>query len=209
LAQNGPGDPGNWPPGGPPTNPFAAYWTNDIVSVLGTSPIEWANPDLVWVEDGLPAGADTGLSAQQGAGLAGGSSGAGSWEHRAYWGADAIAPPAQAGANRLDAGPLPPAGQWAQLAIPAEAVDLAGQVVEGMAFTLYDGEAAWDRVGRTRPNPAVTGFSPATAGDMVLEPETQSCYSPAPSPAGWWQAEGNTNDQAGLDNGRWQGTLPT
>ena len=281
-AQNGPGDPGNGPPGGPPTNPFAAYWTNDIVSVLGTPAIEWANPDLVWVEDGLPAGADTGLSAQQGAGLVGGpavqpaeawlwtnawlcdggwvqplsgslmqvsplapglhghsfvapASGmivlpgdslvaylrigsnsapsevmlewfaAGSWEHRAYWGADAIAPPAQAGANRFYAGPLPAVGQWAQLAIPAEAVDLAGQIVQGMAFTLYDGEAAWDRVGRTRPNPAVTGFSPATAGAMVLAPETQSCYSPAPSPAGWWRAEGNTDDQAGLDNGSWQG----
>jgi hypothetical protein len=45
-------------------------------------------------------------------------------------------------------GPLPPAGQWVRLAVPASAVGLEGRVVNGMAFTLYNGRATWDQAGR-------------------------------------------------------------
>ena len=64
------------------------------------------------------------------------TNGAVSWEHRAYWGADDIAPPDYSATNRFYAGPVPPPGEWLRLAVPAEAVDLAGRVVQGIAFTL-------------------------------------------------------------------------
>jgi RHS repeat-associated protein len=45
-------------------------------------------------------------------------------------------------------GPLPQAGQWVRLEVPAAAVGLEGQAVHGLALTLYDGRATWDRVGK-------------------------------------------------------------
>jgi hypothetical protein len=49
-------------------------------------------------------------------------------------------------------GPLPPAGQWVRLEVPVELVGLEGREVGGMAFTLWDGRATWDRAGkRLRP----------------------------------------------------------
>jgi RHS repeat-associated protein len=45
-------------------------------------------------------------------------------------------------------GPLPPAGQWARLEVPAAAVGLEGQTVHGLAVTLYDGRATWDKLGK-------------------------------------------------------------
>jgi glucose/arabinose dehydrogenase len=69
----------------------------------------------------------------------------GSWEHRAYWGADLIP---WGASNR---GPLPPLGQWVRLEVPASAVDLEGRTVSGMAFTVYDGRATWDLAGKVPP----------------------------------------------------------
>ncbi|MBU6403026.1 MAG: hypothetical protein KGS61_22110, partial [Verrucomicrobia bacterium] len=71
-----------------------------------------------------------------------------SWEHRAYWGANDITYGSAGTASRYYAGPLPPAGQWAQLAVPAAAVGLEGSVVSGMAFSLYNGRATWDYAGK-------------------------------------------------------------
>ena len=83
------------------------------------------------------------------------ASGTASWGHRAFWGAD-IGSPALAGtANPLAvafwAGPLPAAGQWTALALPAGRVGLEGQTVQGMAFAIYDGTAAWDLSGKFVP----------------------------------------------------------
>jgi len=52
-------------------------------------------------------------------------------------------------AGRRYLGSLPPAGQWRLLEIPASAVGLEGRVVTGMAFTLFDGRATCDYVGKT------------------------------------------------------------
>ena len=71
------------------------------------------------------------------------------WEHRAYWGADLIPWGVNGSNSRRYMGPLPPAGQWARLDIPASAVGLEGFPVSGMAFTLFDGRATWDVTGRT------------------------------------------------------------
>src|SRR5262249_23199702 len=46
-------------------------------------------------------------------------------------------------------GPLPPAGQWARLEVPAAAVGLERDTVTALAFTLFGGEAWWDLSGKT------------------------------------------------------------
>lgn len=65
------------------------------------------------------------------------------WNHRAFWGADNIPD----WGPRTYLGPLPATNGWVRLEIPARLVDLAGRTVSGMAFTLYDGTAAWDYAG--------------------------------------------------------------
>lgn len=70
------------------------------------------------------------------------------WEHRAYWG-DAImryAVDGSAGQKRI--GNIPAGGAWVQLEIPAEAVNLVGQPISGMSFTLFDGRVVFDRIGK-------------------------------------------------------------
>jgi hypothetical protein len=75
----------------------------------------------------------------------------GSWEHRAYWGADQIGWGVNGTQSRKPMGALPPLGQWVRLEVPASAVALEGRTVSGMAFTLFGGRAAWDRAGRIPP----------------------------------------------------------
>lgn len=72
----------------------------------------------------------------------------GSWEHRAYWGSNNIPWGVDGTASRRFMGPLPPTGQWVRLEVPAELVGLEDREVNGMAFTLWDGRATWDRAGR-------------------------------------------------------------
>jgi hypothetical protein len=74
--------------------------------------------------------------------------GTGSWEHRAYWGADLIGWGTANTPSRFPGGPLPSAASWARIQVPAAAVGLEGKVIQGMAFTLYGGRAAWDRAGK-------------------------------------------------------------
>ncbi len=72
-----------------------------------------------------------------------------SWEHRAYWGANDITYGASGSAGRYCAGPLPAAGGWVELSVPASAVGLEGSAVSGMDFSLYNGRATWDAIGRS------------------------------------------------------------
>ena len=74
----------------------------------------------------------------------------GSWEHRAYWGADKI----NFGGIGKDSpghrpmGELPPAGSWQRLEVDPAKVGLnEGAVLAGMAFTQFGGLAHWDRSG--------------------------------------------------------------
>jgi hypothetical protein len=73
----------------------------------------------------------------------------GSWEHRAYWGANKLGWGSNGTISRFNAGALPPAGQWVRLQIPASQVGLEGSTLTGMAFTLYDGRATWDYAGKS------------------------------------------------------------
>jgi hypothetical protein len=71
-----------------------------------------------------------------------------SWAHRAYWGADSIPWGTNGTASQLYVGPLPAAGQWIQLSVPASAVGLQGDTVSGMDFAAVGGRVAWDTIGR-------------------------------------------------------------
>ena len=73
----------------------------------------------------------------------------GTWEHRAYWGANLIGWGTDGTVSRRYMGALPAAGQWVRLAVPAALVGLEGSTLNGMAFTLYDGRATWDRAGKS------------------------------------------------------------
>jgi hypothetical protein len=67
----------------------------------------------------------------------------GNWEHRAYWGANTIPWGTDGTESRRRMGDLPPLGRWLRVEVPAASVGLAGQAINGMAFTLFDGRAAY------------------------------------------------------------------
>jgi phosphatidylethanolamine-binding protein (PEBP) family uncharacterized protein len=94
----------------------------------------------------------------------------GSWEHRAYWGANNIDMGTDGTTGRHYMGPVPAAGQWVQLQVPASAVALEGSTVSGMAFTLYDGRATWDNTGKGTLS---TGLQPP-GPPIVVPPGTNS-----------------------------------
>jgi uncharacterized repeat protein (TIGR01451 family) len=85
------------------------------------------------------------------------------YDHRAYWGANLINSGADGSAARHYMGPLPPAGQWVRLEVPASAVGLENHTLTGMAFTLFGGRVTWDAAGKV----SGTGVTP-TPGNPVL-----------------------------------------
>jgi len=72
----------------------------------------------------------------------------GSWEHRAYWGANKINYGADGTVSRRNMGAVPAAGQWVRLQIPASQVGLEGKTVRGLAFAAYGGRVTWDAAGK-------------------------------------------------------------
>src|SRR5579863_3854223 len=62
----------------------------------------------------------------------------GSWEHRAYWGADVVTYGTDGTSSRANMGALPAAGQWALLQVPASQVGLEGSTITGMSFSQVD-----------------------------------------------------------------------
>ena len=91
----------------------------------------------------------------------------GSWEHRAYWGANSIGWGTDGSASRLRMGDLPPLGEWVRLAVPADSVGLAGQSITGMAFTLFDGRAAYGLSGRLAGGTENAWFGATLPGGAV------------------------------------------
>ena len=85
----------------------------------------------------------------------------GTWEHRAYWGENLINYGLDGTAGRQYMGPLPSAGQWARLEVPPALVGLESRPISGMAFSVYDGRAAWDFSGKTSVT-ASTNTTPGT-----------------------------------------------
>ena len=101
----------------------------------------------------------------------------GSWDHRAYWGGDGLGYGVDGTPGRVYMGPLPAAGQWVQLKVPASKVNLEGSTLNGMAFTLQDGRATWDAAGRLSSNVATTGNSVPAALHMASTGATISWNS--------------------------------
>lgn len=77
------------------------------------------------------------------------------WEHRAYWGANNIPWGVDGTNSRRYMGPLPAAGGWVRLEVPASLVGLEGYTVHGLAFSMWGGRATWDRAGKTKAGPSL------------------------------------------------------
>ncbi|MDB4331437.1 PSD1 and planctomycete cytochrome C domain-containing protein [bacterium] len=72
----------------------------------------------------------------------------GSWEHRAYWGADKGHGAGRNNPSNLKMGDLPETGKWVRLEVPASSVNLKpGAKLNGWAFTQFGGTVHWDQAG--------------------------------------------------------------
>ena len=72
----------------------------------------------------------------------------GSWDHRAYWGSDSIDWGKKDSPSRFSKGELPEKGKWVRLEVPVAEVGLkAGAMINGWAFTQFDGTVFWDKAG--------------------------------------------------------------
>ena len=72
----------------------------------------------------------------------------GSWNHRAFWGSDSIDWGRKDSPSRFSKGTLPEKGKWVRLEVPVAEVGLkAGSMVNGWAFTQFDGTVYWDKAG--------------------------------------------------------------
>ena len=72
----------------------------------------------------------------------------GSWDHRAYWGSDSIDWGKKDSPSRFSKGALPETGKWVRLEVPVAEVGLkAGSMINGWAFTQFDGTVYWDKAG--------------------------------------------------------------
>jgi hypothetical protein len=72
------------------------------------------------------------------------------WEHRACWGADVDLGRANS-PSRRHVGPLPEAGKWVRLEVPAALVDLQGKNLRGLSFKTLGGQCYWSKAGVLPP----------------------------------------------------------
>jgi hypothetical protein len=89
-----------------------------------------------------------------------------SWEQRAFWGGDLIPWGATGTTARRRAGDLPAPGGWVRLEVPAANLGLENVAINGMAFTLFDGSAAFGTTGALNAGverPWFSGALPAGA----------------------------------------------
>ncbi len=72
----------------------------------------------------------------------------GNWTHRAYWGANLIDWGADGTPERMRMGDLPALGRWVRLEVPVAKLKLKkGEIIDGWAFTQFDGTVFWDMAG--------------------------------------------------------------
>jgi uncharacterized repeat protein (TIGR01451 family) len=113
---------------------------------------------------------------------------------RAYWGANLIGFGTDGTAARRYMGPLPVAGQWVRLEVPASQVGFENRVLTGMAFTLFGGRATWDAAGKSSTAPAsptqvfaVSALAPGeTANFTGSYPAPTNCFATTISNATGW-----------------------
>ena len=93
------------------------------------------------------------------------------WYHRAFWGEDLIGWGTSASSERYRVGPMPEAGKWVRLEVPSTMVGYETGPVTHMAFTLYDGRAWFDRVGKySRVNVALNATATQSSTYAVANP---------------------------------------
>jgi hypothetical protein len=100
----------------------------------------------------------------------------GAWEHRAYWGEDAIPFGAGNGPHHYRAGDLPKAGEWVRLEVQAAQVGLKpGSSLNGWAFSQFGGEVFWDTAGSVTQTPQQgQGFESLAAWEAYEAKQKQS-----------------------------------
>jgi hypothetical protein len=87
------------------------------------------------------------------------------WEHRAYWGADVIKLYGHGDTpGHRHMGPLPQAGGWVRLEVPAATVGVVGKTLRGMGFVLAGGQAYWSKAGAA-PTLGKKSFAMTALGD--------------------------------------------
>ncbi len=104
----------------------------------------------------------------------------GGWKHRAVWGnGDKIGFGKAGTIERVDMGPLPKAGEWVRLEVPAAKLGLtAGMKVDGYAFTQFGGHRELGPARRLRGDESGEGSGLVVEGLARKEPgQTQR---PAP-----------------------------
>ena len=122
----------------------------------------------------------------------------GSWEHRAYWGANSINYGTNGTASRRSMGALPATGKWVRLEVPASAVGLEGRSVTGMGFSQFGGRATWDKTG--------------TASAASTTPTTPTSPTPTTGTEVSWIDDAVPAGAAALSDGKdswkWVNTAP-
>jgi RHS repeat-associated protein len=120
------------------------------------------------------------------------------WGHRAYWGANKIPWGTNGTADRRYMGPLPAAGGWVRLEVPASALGLEGKTVHGMAFTLYGGRAAWDKSGKVSASPPLPVAGPPINNRVyTVDTATNRLTSVNGAPMSYDPAGNQINDGSG------------
>ena len=116
----------------------------------------------------------------------------GSWDHRAYWGANLIGWGIDGTVSRRFMGALPLLGQWVRLDVPAVQVGLEGETLNGMAFTLYGGRATWDYAGKRGSSSPPPPPPPPPNGTFVTAPDGGNNVA-----EGSWSGAGGAGSRTG------------
>jgi hypothetical protein len=134
----------------------------------------------------------------------------GTFEHRAFWGENLIGWGTTGTGSRLGMGALPQAGAWVRLEVPTSSVGLSGATINGVAFTLYDGQACFDRVGKATGPPLPTNnasFVSQTPPPLQMSPSQTASVSVTMQNTGtttWTAADGyKLGSQNPQDNLTW------
>jgi hypothetical protein len=82
----------------------------------------------------------------------------GSGTHFAYWGEN-LSDFGSSGATFTYMGPVPAAGAWRRLEVPASVLDVEGIQITDLLFGAYDGQVWFDRASRMPQPAAITSFT--------------------------------------------------
>ena len=92
----------------------------------------------------------------------------GDWNHRAYWGPNLINYGGTNGTASLhqESASVPASGQWVRLTVPSSDVGIGGASIDGVAFSLYNGQAWFDHAGLAKPGLGL-GYQLGEVGDIA------------------------------------------